>query len=89
LRLCPHKKAPASGNTHAQTIANSPENGDAVDAALATEAVVAKLRVALAVPVPGITLAGEKLQLIPAARPEQARATALSNDPFCAATLML
>lgn len=58
-------------------------------AKFATETGVEIVRVALAVLDPGVMEAGEKLQAAPLGSPEQESDTALSNAPFCAATLML
>ena|SRR6185437_7545396 len=89
LRLSRRETTPASGSTNAQTTAKEPENGGEGAIELATVFEADNVSVELAAPVPGITVAGEKLQLIPLGRPMHARAIALLNAPFSAAILML
>ena len=75
----------ATGNSSAQATAKNLDSGTVE---LATEAGVESVRLALAVVDPGVTEAGLKLHVAPAGSPEQERATALLNAPFCAATVM-
>jgi hypothetical protein len=89
LRPPPPRRTPANGNKSAQATVKPAEKGTDDPIKLATEDEVASVRVALPVDAPGVTESGAKLQVIPAGNPEQERATARSNDPFCAATLMV
>ena len=78
----------ATGNNSAQTRLKNPDSGAGGVVELATEGGVEIVRLAPAVVDPGATAAGVKLQAAPVGNPEQERATALLNAPFCAATVM-
>jgi hypothetical protein len=88
LRPPPTRTIPVSGNKSAQATVKPAEKGINGVMELATEVEVETVRVEVAVDVPGVMEPGAKLQVIPLANPEQERATALLNAPFCAATLM-